>query len=38
MHEPNAIWVMSVHESGVVIWQESVVGWEVERNLKGTRL
>ena len=38
MHEPNAIWVMSVHDMGVVGWQESLLGWEVEGNLKGTRL
>ena len=36
MHEPNAIWVMSVHEMGVVSWQERLLGWEVEGNLKGT--
>ena len=35
MHEPNAIWVTSVYEKGVVIWQESLLGWEVEGNLKG---
>ena len=36
MHEPNAIWVTLVHEKGVVIWQENLLGWEVEGNLKGT--
>ena len=35
MHEPNAIWVASVYEKGIVIWQESLLGWEVEGNLKG---
>ena len=35
MREPNAIWVVSVHEMGVVVWQESLLGWEVEGNSKG---
>ena len=36
MREPNAIWVMSLHEI-VVSWQE-MLDWEVEGNLKGTCL
>ena len=36
MHEPNAMWLVSAHEMGVVVWQESLLGWEVEGNLKGT--
>jgi hypothetical protein len=36
MYEANVIWaVLSVHEKGAVIWQESLLGWEVEGNLKG---
>ena len=35
MHEPNAIWAASVHEMGVVIWQESVLDLEVDGNLEG---
>ena len=38
MHDPNAIWAMSVRELGVPIWPESLLGWEVVRNLKGTWL
>ena len=34
MHEPNAIWAVSVHEKGNVIQQGSLLGWEVEGNLK----
>jgi hypothetical protein len=30
MHEPNAIWAVSVHVKGVVIWQESFLVWEVD--------
>ena len=36
MHEANAIWVASVHDMGVVIWQERLLGWEGEGKLKGT--
>ena len=35
MHEPNEIWAASVHEMGVVIWQESVLDLEVDGNLEG---
>ena len=38
MHEANAIWAVSVHEKGVEIWKERLLGWEVEENLKGMRL
>jgi hypothetical protein len=30
MHEPNAIWAVSVYVEGVVIWRESFLVWEVE--------
>jgi hypothetical protein len=35
MYEANAIWAVSVHVKGVVIWRESLLGWEVDGNLKG---
>ena len=37
MHEPDMIWAVSVsvNEKGVVIWQESFLGWEVLGKLKG---
>ena len=35
-HEPNAIRAASAHDKGVVMWQKSLLGWEVEGNLKGT--
>ena len=38
MRKPNAIWVVSVPEKSVVTWQESLLGWGVEGNLKGTWL
>ena len=34
MHVPNAIWAVLVHEKGVAIWQEGLLGCEVEGNLK----
>ena len=35
IHEPNATWAVSVREKGNVIWQGSLLGWEVEENFKG---
>ena len=35
VHDPNASWAMSVHEKGVVSWQESLLDREMEGNLKG---